>query len=65
MKSFNDVCLGSVRVITDKFGTILWSRDYYPFGGDRSVTGTGNNYTYEGHEKDTEIELWNNQAGLD
>lgn len=36
--------------------------DYYPFGGERSVTGTRNDYTYEGHEKDTEIGLWNNKA---
>ena len=59
---FHNDYLGSVRVITDDAGTVVWSRDYYPFGEERSVTGTGNDYTYEGHEKDTEIDLWNNQA---
>ena len=48
--------------MTDDAGSVIWRMDYYPFGGERSVTGTGNDFTYEGHEKDAEIELWNNQA---
>ena len=49
--SYNDY-LGSARVMTDDAGSVVWSRDYYPFGGERSVTGTGNDFTYEGYEKD-------------
>ncbi|MBI2820074.1 MAG: hypothetical protein HYX73_08850 [Acidobacteria bacterium] len=33
--------------------------DYYPFGQERVVTGSGalNNYKYTGHERDTESGL--------
>ena len=37
--------------MTDDAGSVIWRMDYYPFGGERSVTGTGSDYNYEGHER--------------
>ena len=34
--------LGLARAITNSSGLVIWSRDYYPFGQDRTATGTGN-----------------------
>lgn len=40
--------LGSVQSITNEYSTLEWSRDYYPFGQDRSASGMGNEYKFTG-----------------
>ncbi len=61
---FHNDYLGSVRRISDGTGTLIWSRDYYPFGGTRTALGTNeqNTFTYEGKEKDLETDLWYNTS---
>jgi len=51
-----------VRRISGQNGVADWRRDYYPFGETREASGANENnyYTYEGKEKDLEINLWNN-----
>ena len=51
--------LGNARVLTNSTGSVQEESDYYPFGQERVVSGTGalNNYKYTGHERDTESGL--------
>jgi RHS repeat-associated protein len=53
--------LGTSRVVTSATGTVLNDSDFYPFGGERPVTGptSGNNYKFTGKERDTESGLDN------
>lgn len=47
--------LGSSRVITGNTGTVCYDADFYPFGGERTVTNTCSpTYKFEGKERDTE-----------
>lgn len=48
--------LGSSRVVTSNTGVVCYDADFYPFGGERTVTNscTQNNYKFEGKERDTE-----------
>jgi len=54
---FHNDYLGSARRLTDANGSLIWSRDYYPFGGIRSATATGNAYQFTGKERDTQAQL--------
>ncbi|MBI3662048.1 MAG: RHS repeat-associated core domain-containing protein [Acidobacteria bacterium] len=50
--------LGSANVVTSSTGVIQDESDYYPFGGERSVTDTDpNQYKFTGKERDTESGL--------
>ena len=51
--------LGNARVLTDSSGSVVEESDYYPYGLERVVTGSGalNNYKYTGHERDTKSGL--------
>ena len=51
--------LGNARVVTNSTGGVMEESDYYPFGQEHVVTGTGaaNNYKFTGHERDTESGL--------
>jgi hypothetical protein len=46
--------LGSARVVTNASGTILDDSDFYPYGGERPVTGpsSGIRYKFTGKERD-------------
>ncbi len=49
--------LGTSRVMTTNTGTLCYDGDFYPYGGERTYTNscpTGNNYKFEGKERDTE-----------
>ena len=48
--------LGSSRVVTSNTGVVCYDADFYPYGGERTVTNscTQNNYKFEGKERDTE-----------
>jgi RHS repeat-associated protein len=48
--------LGTSRVTTTNAGVVCYDADYYPYGGERTVTNTctQNNYKFEGKERDTE-----------
>ncbi|HEV1993719.1 MAG TPA: DUF4329 domain-containing protein [Candidatus Acidoferrum sp.] len=48
--------LGTSRVVTQSNGTVCYDADFYPYGGERTVTNTcpQNNYKFEGKERDTE-----------
>ncbi len=48
--------LGSSRVVTTNTGVVCYDADFYPFGGERTVTNScaQNNYKFEGKERDTE-----------
>ena len=46
---------GTSRVISDASGTILDDSDFYPFGGERSVTSSsGNTHKFTGKDRDSE-----------
>jgi RHS repeat-associated protein len=50
--------LGSARVVTDSNGTLLDDCDFLPFGDEECVTsGSGNNYKFDGMERDAESGL--------
>jgi RHS repeat-associated protein len=50
--------LGTARVVTDAAGTVLDDSDFYPFGGERSISSTsGNRYKFTGKERDAETGL--------
>ncbi len=50
--------LGSANVVTSSTGTIQDESDYYPFGGERTVTDTDpNQYKFTGKERDLESGL--------
>jgi len=50
--------LGSSRVVTSATGAILDDSDFYPFGGERPVvSSSGNNYKFNGKERDSESGL--------
>lgn len=51
--------LGSANVVTHASGAIEEESDYYPFGGERIITGTGigNNFKFAGKERDAESTL--------
>ena len=60
--------LGSASVITDSSGTMpaLEESDYYPYGGEISITnGDSNNYKFTGKERDSESGLDNFGARYD
>ena len=48
--------LGTSRVVTTNTGVVCYDADFYPYGGERTVTNscTQNNYKFEGKERDTE-----------
>jgi RHS repeat-associated protein len=46
---YHNYILGSARRMTS-YST--WERHYYPFGQDRSATGSGNEYKFTGKEED-------------
>jgi RHS repeat-associated protein len=48
--------LGTSRVITTNTGVVCYDADFYPYGGERTITNTcpQNNYKFEGKERDTE-----------
>jgi RHS repeat-associated protein len=47
--------LGSSRVMTTSTGTVCYDADFYPFGGERTVTSTcAQNYKCQGKERDAE-----------
>lgn len=47
--------LGSADVITDATGNILEESDYFPYGGEITITNNdGNNYKFTGKERDPE-----------
>jgi RHS repeat-associated protein len=50
--------LGTARIVASASGAIQDDSDYYPFGGERTVTSSGtNNYKFTGKERDTESGL--------
>jgi len=50
--------LGTARVITTSAGTVCYDADFYPFGGEMSVTNTcSQDYEFTGHERDSESGL--------
>jgi RHS repeat-associated protein len=51
--------LGTSRVVANASGTILDDSDFYPYGGERPVTGpsSGNHYKFTGKERDSESGL--------
>jgi RHS repeat-associated protein len=49
--------LGTSRVMTTNTGTLCYDGDFYPYGGERTYTNAcpaGNNYKFEGKERDAE-----------
>jgi RHS repeat-associated protein len=47
--------LGSSRVVTDSSGNVCYEADFYPFGGERTITNScPQNYKFEGKERDSE-----------
>ena len=61
--------LGTSRVVSDAIGDIppLDDSDFYPYGGERPVTGpsSGNHYKFTGKERDSESGLDNFGARYD
>jgi RHS repeat-associated protein len=50
--------LGTSRVITTNIGVVCYDADFYPYGGERTVTNTcPQNYKFEGKERDTETSI--------
>jgi RHS repeat-associated protein len=55
--------LGSASVITSDLGVIQEESDYFPFGGEITITnGDSNTYKFTGKERDTESGLDNFEA---
>jgi RHS repeat-associated protein len=47
--------IGSSRVMTTSNGTVCYEADFYPFGGERTITNTcPQNYKFQGKERDAE-----------
>jgi RHS repeat-associated protein len=48
--------LGTSRVVTTNTGAVCYDADFYPYGGERTVTNTctQNRYKFEGKERDAE-----------
>src|SRR6202008_1609838 len=47
--------LGSASIITNADGTTIEQEaDYYPYGGERSLTAVPNNYKFTGKKRDSE-----------
>jgi len=47
--------LSTSRVITTNSGVVCYDADFYPFGGQRIISSSsGNNYKFNGKERDTE-----------
>jgi len=49
--------LGSSRVVTTNTGVVCYDADFYPYGGERTVTDncpSSNKYKFEGKERDDE-----------
>ncbi|MGA2482829.1 MAG: RHS repeat-associated core domain-containing protein [Candidatus Acidiferrales bacterium] len=48
--------LGSSRVVTTNTGVVCHDADFYPYGGERTVTNScaQNKYKFEGKERDDE-----------
>ncbi len=58
--------LGTASVVTDNLGVIKDESDYYPYGGERTITDTDSNrYKFTGKERDTESGLDNFGARYD
>ncbi|MGI9104313.1 MAG: RHS repeat-associated core domain-containing protein, partial [Terriglobales bacterium] len=51
--------LGSASVITSSTGSIEQEADYYPYGGERSITSGPSPYKFTGKERDSESGLDN------
>jgi RHS repeat-associated protein len=52
--------LGSANIVTSSAGVIQDESDYYPFGGERTITNSDpNNFKFTGKERDTESGLDN------
>jgi RHS repeat-associated protein len=53
--------LGTSRVVANASGAIQDDSDFYPYGGERPITGpsTGNHYKFSGKERDAESMLDN------
>ena len=50
--------LGTSRVSTNSSGSICYDADFYPFGGERTVSNScGFNYKFTGYERDSESGL--------
>jgi len=51
--------LGSARMIATASGTVVDESDFYPYGGERMITGspTDNHYKFTGDERDSESGL--------
>jgi len=50
--------LGSSRVVTTNTGVVCYDADFYPYGGERTVTDncpSSNKYKFEGKECDDEF----------
>jgi len=54
---FHSDHLGTALVITDDAGSVTWSGDYYPFGGEYSSAGTPDRYRFTQHELDPGTDL--------
>ncbi|MGA2481491.1 MAG: RHS repeat-associated core domain-containing protein [Candidatus Acidiferrales bacterium] len=51
--------LGSSRIVATNTGVVCYDADFYPFGGERSVTDNcpqANKYKFEGKERDNETQ---------
>jgi RHS repeat-associated protein len=47
--------IGSSRVMTTSNGTVCYEADFYPYGGERTITNTcPQNYKFQGKERDSE-----------
>jgi RHS repeat-associated protein len=47
--------IGSSRVMTTSNGTVCYEADFYPYGGERTITNTcPQNYKFQGKERDAE-----------
>jgi RHS repeat-associated protein len=58
--------LGTARIVANSFGAACYDSDFYPFGGERSVTNTcSQNYKFTGKERDSESGLDNFGARYD
>ncbi|HKW18897.1 MAG TPA: RHS repeat-associated core domain-containing protein [Terriglobales bacterium] len=50
--------IDSSRVMTDSNGVTQWESDYYPFGGERTITtNVANSFKFTGKERDSESSL--------
>ncbi|MDD5703238.1 MAG: RHS repeat-associated core domain-containing protein [Dehalococcoidales bacterium] len=50
--------LGSVRAISNNVDSVVWNRDFYPFGEEINASGAGNEYKFTGKEWDEESGLY-------